>query len=173
MQRDPFASLDASQSTGRQVTFAGTNPRFNRFTIDGVPITDSFGLNPDALPSRRGPVPLDAIAQFETKVAPYDIREGFFLGGVVNAVLKSGTNAFHGTAFYTYNDNNMNGHHAKGLPTLANLKTKSQDYGAEVSGPIIKDRLFFMIAGERVRRLFRSATCIRALQTSPSRRSTR
>ena len=151
IQRDPFASLDASQSTGRQVTFAGTNPRFNRFTIDGVPITDSFGLNPDALPSRRGPVPLDAIAQFETKVAPYDIREGFFLGGVVNAVLKSGTNAFHGTAFYTYNDNNMNGHHAKGLPTLANLKTKSQDYGAELSGPIIKDRLFFMIAGERVR----------------------
>ena len=61
MRRDPFATLDTSQSTGRQVTFAGTNPRFNRFTVDGVPITDSFGLNPDALPSRRGPVPLDSI----------------------------------------------------------------------------------------------------------------
>jgi hypothetical protein len=150
MQRDPFASLDASQSTGRQVTFAGTNPRFNRFTIDGVPITDSFGLNPDALPSRRGPVPLDAIAQFETKVAPYDIREGFFEGGVINAILKSGTNKFHGTAFYTYNDNHLNGHENKNL-IVPNLKTKSQDYGAELSGPIIKDRLFFMIAGERVR----------------------
>jgi len=150
MQRDPFASLDASQSTGRQVTFAGTNPRFNRFTIDGVPITDSFGLNPDALPSRRGPVPLDAIGQFETKVAPYDIREGFFEGGVINAVLKSGTNQFHGTAFFTYNDNTMNGHHAKGL-TVPDLKTQSKDYGAEISGPIIKDRLFFMVAGERVR----------------------
>ena len=150
MQRDPFASLDASQSTGRQVTFAGTNPRFNRFTIDGVPITDSFGLNPDALPSRRGPVPLDAIAQFETKVAPYDIREGFFEGGVINAVLKSGTNQFHGTAFYTYNDNHMNGHENKNL-IVPNLKTKSQDFGAELSGPIIQDRLFFMVAGERVR----------------------
>ena len=150
MQRDPFASLDASQSTGRQVTFAGVNPRFNRFTIDGVPITDSFGLNPDALPSRRGPVPLDAIGQFETKVAPYDIREGFFEGGVINAVLKSGTNKFHGTAFYTYNDNNLNGHKNKNL-VVPNLKTKSQDYGAEISGPIIPDRLFFMIAGERVR----------------------
>ena len=150
MQRDPFASLDASQSTGRQVTFAGVNPRFNRFTIDGVPITDSFGLNPDALPSRRGPVPLDAIGQFETKVAPFDIREGFFEGGVINAVLKSGTNAFHGTAFYTYNDNTLNGHRSKHL-TIANLSTKSQDYGAELAGPIIKDRLFFMIAGERVR----------------------
>ncbi|MFL6758492.1 carboxypeptidase regulatory-like domain-containing protein [Sphingomonas sp.] len=153
MQRDPFASLDASQSTGRQVTFAGTNPRFNRFTVDGVPITDSFGLNPDALPSRRGPVPLDAIGQFETKVAPYDIREGFFEGGVINAVLKSGTNQFHGSAFYTYNDNTLNGHENTGqfLLTVPNLKTKSQDYGAEIAGPIIKDRVFFMIAGERVR----------------------
>src|SRR5437764_753427 len=150
MQPDPFASLDASQSTGRQVTFAGVNPRFNRFTIDGVPITDSFGLNPDALPSRRGPVPLDAIGQFETKVAPFDIREGFFEGGVINAVLKSGTNQFHGTAFFTYNDNTMNGHHNKNL-VVPNLKTRSKDYGAEISGPIIKDRLFFMVAGERVR----------------------
>lgn len=150
MQRDPFASLDASQSTGRQVTFAGVNPRFNRFTIDGVPITDSFGLNPDALPSRRGPVPLDAIAQFETKVAPYDIREGFFEGGVINAVLKSGTNQFHGTAFYTYNDNSLNGHTNKNL-VVPNLKTKSQDFGAELSGPIIQDKIFFMVAGERVR----------------------
>ena len=150
MQRDPFASLDASQSTGRQVTFAGTNPRFNRFTIDGVPITDSFGLNPDSLPSRRGPVPLDAIAQFETKVAPYDIREGFFAGGVINAVLKSGTNAFHGSAFFTYNDNTLNGHENKNL-VVPNLKTQSKDFGAEIAGPIIRDRLFFMIAGERVR----------------------
>ena len=115
-----------------------------------MPVTDSFGLNPDGLPSRRGPVPLDSIAQFETKVAPYDIREGFFEGGVINAVLKSGTNQFHGTAFYTYNDNSMNGTRSKNL-VVPNLKTKSKDYGAEISGPIIKDRLFFMVAGERVR----------------------
>ncbi len=150
MQRDPFASLDSSQSTGRQVTFAGVNPRFNRFTIDGVPVTDSFGINPDGLPSRRGPVPLDAIGQFETKVAPFDIREGFFEGGVINAVLKSGTNQFHGSAFFTYNDNTMNGHENKNL-VVPNLKTQSKDYGAEIAGPIIKNRLFFMIAGERVR----------------------
>ena len=150
MARDPFATLDSTQSTGRQVSFAGVNPRFNRFTVDGVPVTDSFGLNPDGLPSRRGPVPLDSIAQFETKEAPYDVREGFFEGGVINAVLKSGTNEFHGTAFYTYNDNSMNGHENKNL-IVPNLKTKSQDFGAEISGPIIKDKLFFMVAGERVR----------------------
>lgn len=162
MQRDPFANLDTSQSTGRQVSFVGTNPRFNRFTIDGVPITDSFGLNPDALPSRRGPVPLDSIGQFETKVAPFDIREGFFEGGVVNAILKSGTNQFHGTGFYTYTSDKFNGDQTKGflssnggtLDSAGHVNVpsfKSRDYGATISGPIIPDRLFFMVSAERVR----------------------
>ncbi|HEX7851660.1 MAG TPA: carboxypeptidase regulatory-like domain-containing protein, partial [Sphingomonas sp.] len=156
MRRDPFATLDTSQSTGRQVTFAGTNPRFNRFTVDGVPITDSFGLNPDALPSRRGPVPIDSIGEFQTKVAPYDIREGFFQGGVVNAVLKSGTNSFHGIGFFTINTDGLTGSRLK--PYVSNPTGvvfqpdfTSKDYGVTLSGPIIKDRLFFMVSAERVR----------------------
>ena len=156
MRRDPFASLDTSQSTGRLVTFAGQNPRFNRFTIDGVPVNDSFGLNPDGLPSRRGPVPLDAIGQFQTKVAPYDVREGFFQGGVVNAILRSGTNKWQGTGFYTYSGEDLVGDRTKNYIRLPNGRApqvgfKSHDFGAEVSGPIIKDKLFFMIAAERVR----------------------
>jgi hypothetical protein len=158
MERDPFATLDTSQSTGRQVSFAGVNPRFNRFTVDGVPITDSFGLNPDALPSRRGPVPLDSIGQFETKVAPYDIREGFFQGGVVNAILKSGTNQFHGTGFFTYSSDALQGDRSKPFIGITDPeghvtipKYNSKDFGATISGPIIKDRVFFMISGERVR----------------------
>ncbi|MEJ5975229.1 carboxypeptidase regulatory-like domain-containing protein [Novosphingobium sp. PS1R-30] len=154
--RDPFAVLDTSQTTGRQVSFAGQNPRFNRFTVDGVPITDSFGLNPDALPSRRGPVPLDAIGQFETKVAPYDIREGFFQGGVSNAILKSGTNEWQGTAFFTFSSDELTGKRTK--PYILNTTGRivqpnftSKDFGAQLSGPIIKDKLFFMIAAERVR----------------------
>ena len=160
MQRDPFATLDTSQSTGRQVSFAGVNPRFNRFTVDGVPITDSFGLNPDALPSRRGPVPLDSIGQFQTKVAPFDIREGFFQGGVINAVLKSGTNEFHGTGFFTYSSDKLqgdrtrpyvNGTDPNGYITPKIPKYDSKDYGATLSGPLWKDRIFFMVSGERVR----------------------
>lgn len=156
MRRDPFATLDTSQSTGRQVTFAGTNPRFNRFTVDGVPITDSFGLNPDALPSRRGPVPLDSIGEFQTKVAPYDIREGFFQGGVINAILRSGTNSFQGTGFFSENTDGLTGSRLKPYVTnptgvVFQPNFTSKDYGVELSGPIIKDRLFFMVAAERVR----------------------
>lgn len=156
MRRDPFARLDDTPGGGRAVSFAGQNARFNRFTVDGVPITDNFGLNPDGLPSRRSPIPLDAIGQFQTKVAPYDVREGNFQGGVVNVVLKSGTNQFHGTGFYAYSSDELTGDETKpgpGVPTgqvtLPNFKY--ENYGAQISGPIIQDRLFFMVAGERLR----------------------
>lgn len=156
MRRDPFARLDDSPTGGRAVSFAGQNARFNRFSIDGVPVTDNFGLNPDGLPTRRSPVPFDAIAQFQTKVAPFDVREGNFQGGAINAILKSGTNEFHGTGFYAYSSDELTGKETKagpGVPTgrvtLPNFTFKN--YGAELSGPIIKDRLFFMVAGERIR----------------------
>ena len=147
-RRDPFATIDPTNS--RAVSFAGQNPRFNRFSVDGVGISDNFGLNPDGLPSRRGPVPLDAIGQFQVKIAPYDVSEGNFQGGAINVVLKSGTNEFEGTGFYTYNSDKLRGDSINGA-RIRNPKFKSEDYGLQIAGPIIKDKLFFMIAGERVR----------------------
>ena len=155
-RRDPFARLDDTPSGGRAVSFAGQNARFNRFSVDGVPVTDNFGLNPDGLPTRRSPVPLDAIGQFQTKVAPYEVREGNFQGGAINAVLKSGTNTFHGTGFYSLSSDELTGKETKagpGVPTgrvtLPNFKV--ENYGVQLSGPIIADKLFFMVAAERIR----------------------
>lgn len=155
-RRDAFARLDDTPTGGRAISFAGQNARYNRFSVDGVPITDNFGLNPDGLPSRRSPIPLDAIGQFQAKVAPYDVREGNFQGGAINIVLRSGTNNFQGTGFYAYSSDELTGDETKpgpGVPTgkvnLPNFKT--QNYGAELSGPIIPDKLFFMVAGERIR----------------------
>ena len=156
MRRDPFARLDDTPGGGRAVSFAGQNARFNRFSVDGVPVTDNFGLNPDGLPTRRSPIPFDAIGQFQTKVAPYDVREGNFQGGAINAILKSGTNQFHGTGFYAYSSDELTGKETKagpGVPTgrVTQPNFKYENYGAQLSGPIIKDRLFFMVAGERIR----------------------
>lgn len=156
MRRDPFARLDDTPSGGRAVSFAGQNARFNRFSVDGVPVTDNFGLNPDGLPTRRSPVPFDAISQFQTKVAPYDVREGNFQGGAINAILKSGNNEFHGTGFYGYSSDELTGKKTKAGPGVPNGRVnlpnfKYENYGAELSGPIIRDKLFFMVAGERIR----------------------
>jgi hypothetical protein len=155
-RRDPFARLEDTPSGGRAISFAGQNARYNRFSVDGVPITDNFGLNTDGLPSRRSPIPLDAIGQFQAKVAPFDVREGNFQGGAINIVLRSGTNDFQGTGFFAYSSDELTGKKTRpgpGVPTgkvtLPNFEIKN--YGVELSGPIIKDKLFFMIAGERIR----------------------
>ena len=145
-RRDPLASLDLSNS--RAVSFAGVNPRFNRFTINGVQIGDNFGLQSDANPTGRGPVPFDAISQFSVSIAPSDIRQGNFQGGAIDTVLLSGTNEFHGTGFYSQNTDGLTGERI-GSSRPAVGRFKSETYGATFSGPLIADKLFFMVSAER------------------------
>ncbi len=145
-RRSPFATLDPSNS--RAVSFAGVNPRFNRFTIDGVQVGDTFGLNPDASPTRRGPVPFDAIGEVNLSVAPFDIRQSNFQGGVIDVTLAPGTNDYHVNGFYSQSTSGLQGH-TIGAITIPNIHYKSETYGVFASAPIIKDKLFIAGAYER------------------------
>lgn len=149
-RRDPFATLDLSNSgdRGGAVAFAGVNPRFNRFTINGATVGDSFGLNQDASPTNRGPIPFDAIGQVSVSIAPYDFRQSGFQGGAIDTVLLSGTNEFHGTGFYSQNTDGLSGTRI-GSTQITTPKYKSETYGATFRGPIIPDKLFFMVSAER------------------------
>ena len=144
-RRDPFATIDLTNS--RTIEIAGNNGRLNRFSVDGVAFGDDFGLNNGGLPTARGPVPFEAIEQFSVKVAPFDITEGNFQGGAINVVLRSGTNKFRGGAFYTYTDQNLTGEITRGQNI--DLEFDSKQYGGIISGPIIKDKLFFMFSYEK------------------------
>ncbi len=145
-RRSPFATIDLTNS--RAVSFAGVNPRFNRFTINGSQVGDTFGLNPDASPTRRGPVPFDAIAQVSVSVAPFDIRQSNFQGGVIDSTLLAGTNDYHLNGFYSQSTSGLQGHQI-GAIVVPNIHYKSETYGATVSGPIVRDKLFFMGSYER------------------------
>lgn len=144
-RRDPFATIDLTNS--RTIEIAGQNGRLNRFSVDGIQFGDDFGLNNGGLPTSRGPVPFDAIEQFSVKVAPFDISEGNFQGGAINVVLRSGTNRFRGGAFYTYTDDSLTGDTTRGQ--VLDLGFRSEQYGASLFGPIIRDRLFFALTYER------------------------
>ncbi|MCX8475755.1 MAG: carboxypeptidase regulatory-like domain-containing protein [Sphingomonas sp.] len=152
VRRDPFATIDPGQSRG--VMIAGQNARLNKFSVDGLRFSDNFGLNVGGLPTARGPVPIDAIEQLSVKIAPYDISEGDFQGGAINLVLRSGTNDFHGSAFYTYSSDKLTGDQTR--PGIANTTGKinldftSKNWGAFLSGPIIKDKLFLALSYERL-----------------------
>lgn len=149
-RRDPFATLDLSNGgdRGGAISFAGVNPRYNRFTINGVTVGDTFGLNQDASPTNRGPVPFDAIGQVSVSIAPYDFRQSGFQGGAVDTVLLSGTNEFHGTGFYSQNTDGLTGD-TIGDTKQITPKYKSETYGATLRGPLIADKLFFMVSAER------------------------
>ena len=145
-RRDPFVTID--QTNSRAIEIAGQNGRLNKFSVDGVNFSDNFGLNNGGLPTNRGPVPIDAIEQLSVKVAPFDVSEGNFQGGAINVVLRSGGNNFHGSAFYTYSDDGMLGNKTRNL--RPDFTFKSKNFGGFLSGPIIKDKLFFALSYEKL-----------------------
>ena len=150
-RRDPFATIDLANS--RTIEVAGQNGRLNRFSVDGVQFSDDFGLNNGGLPTSRGPVPLDAIEQFSVKVAPFDVSEGDFQGGAINVLLRSGSNKLRGSGFFSYTDQSLTGGISRPTPTNPTgriaLEFDSKQYGGIVSGPLVKDKLFFMLAYEK------------------------
>ena len=144
-RRDPLVTMDLSNS--RTIEVAGNNGRLNRFSVDGVQFSDDFGLNNGGLPTSRGPVPYDAIEQFSVKTAPYDVSEGDFQGGAINVVLRSGGNRFRGSGFFSYTDDSLTGDSSRGRNI--SLDFDSKQYGGHLSGPIIRDTLFFALTYER------------------------
>jgi len=147
-RRSPFAELDRSNGQFGAVSIAGTNPRFNRFTINGAQVGDTFGLNPDASPTRRGPVPYDALDHVTISVADTDIRQSNFQGGVIDTTLLAGTNDYHVNGFYSLSTSGLQGD-TIGAQTIPTAHYRSPTYGATVSGPIVKDKLFIMGSYEK------------------------
>ncbi|MBT8069833.1 MAG: TonB-dependent receptor [Gammaproteobacteria bacterium] len=128
---------------------AGASPRFNSLTVDGVRMNDNFGLNSNGYPTSRQPFPYDAIQQVSVELAPFDVQYGGFTGCNINAVTKSGANEFFGSAFYDYTNDSMKGDKLEG-DDIDNGDFTEKRYGATLGGPIIKDKLFFFLAYEKL-----------------------
>ncbi len=144
IRANPLVSIGTSAD--RELTIAGNNPRFNSITVDGISQNDNFGLNAGGFPTQRNPFPLDALDQITVDVAPFDVKQGGFSGGLVNAVFKSGTNEFHGNAFYEQISDSLAGDPRGVNGDDIDIDFKEETYGFTVGGPIIKDKLFFFVA---------------------------
>ncbi len=140
-----------SAAYGGGVSFGGMNNRYNAIYIDGAVNNDVFGLASSGTNGGQtgiSPFSPDIIDQYQVVLSPYDVTFGGFAGGGVNAVTKSGTNTFEGTA-YTYTQNqNFIGKTNNVLAERLNIERESVDdfseniYGASFGGPIIEDKLF-------------------------------
>ena len=154
---DPRISLTINTSTGEfGVSAQGQNSRFNSFLIDGMQSNDPFGLNANGFSSTRSPIPLGALAAASIQLNPYDVTRSGFTGALINAVTKSGTNEFHGSAYTYYLGKDLRGKNPGTGPTdpYKGQRDVYQDHttGFSLGGPIVKDRLFFFVAYEDYRK---------------------
>ncbi len=126
------------------MSFAGSDGRSTNFTVDGANLNNNFGLSSN-LPGGGTPISLDAIEEVQLVVAPYDVRQSNFVGGGINAVTKSGTNTFKGTAYVYYNDEGLRGNKLMGERIGDRPFEQDKIYGFTLGGPIVKNKLFFFV----------------------------
>lgn len=148
--------------TGSGISFAGTNNKYNSFQIDGSVNNDVFGLSSSGTNGGQAganPISLDAIDEIQVVIAPFDVRQSGFTGGGINAITKSGTNDFHGSAYIYYNNQDFAGKTpGKDIEKREKLSKQSQKtFGATLGGPIVKDKLFFFANVERVEETYPSS----------------
>jgi len=173
---NPYFVIDPRDESATTMQVAGRNNRYNNIQIDGAVNNDLFGLAATGTPggqSNSQPISLDAIEQIQLVVSPYDVRQGGFTGGGVNVVTRSGTNKFSGSLYGTKRNESSVG---KAVPVF-NASTTTQpgccfngngtitaitdkpltqfdysQYGGRLGGPIMQDKLFFFVNGERNRK---------------------
>ena len=133
---------------GNGMSFAGVDGRTANFTVDGANFNNNFGLS-EKLPGGGNPISLDAIEELQVVVAPYDVRQTNFIGGGVNAITKSGTNTYKGSAYIYHENENLRGDAIERVQIPgAREKDQTTTYGFTLGGPILKNKLFFFVNGE-------------------------
>ena len=141
---DEFVKL-TPMSSGKN--FAGTSYRFNNVTVDGASFNNSFGLSSALGAQGTEPISLESIEQVQVMIAPYDVRNGGFTGGGINSVTKSGTNEWHASAYMYTKSPELQGHRVRDYVGQVS-EFSNRQYGVSLSGPIVKNKLFFFVNGE-------------------------
>lgn len=158
-------------NTASGMSFAGSSNKYNSFQIDGITNNDVFGLSSSGTNGGQAganPISLEAIEEIQVVIAPYDVRQGGFTGGGINAITKSGTNTFHGSAYWYYNNENFYGK-TPGKDAKERKKLGDQSsatYGFTLGGPIVKDKLFFFANYERVKETYPSSNNIGSTESN-------
>lgn len=153
----PQVKAGNSASTGNVsgLSFAGQSNRYNQFSIDGANASDAFGLGSSGTNGGQAnvnPISIEAIQEIQILLSPYDVTQGGFTGGGINAVTKSGTNTLHGSIYGNYQNQNFVGKSSDFNSTITRNeygKFSNQTFGASLGGAIVKNKLFFFASYER------------------------
>jgi hypothetical protein len=155
-------SANANRSVrgfGAQLSISGTRPQLNNYRIDGVSVVDYSGGSPGSVLGVS--LGVDAIAEFSVLTANQSAEYGRTAGGVVNAITRSGTNQFHGDAYWFLRDEGLD---ARNYFDQTTVPFHRNQFGGSVGGPIQKDKTFFFVDYEGLR----SSTGVTNINNVPS-----
>jgi hypothetical protein len=137
----------ASQASGSaNLSIGGQHNRLNAIQVDGGSASDFLGLDvtPGANVGARA-LSLESLQELRILIAPFDVRQGGFSGGLINAVTRSGTNQFRGSAFVSTGRNDLVGADTAGTPVDPFTMVQ---YGVSAGGPIVRDRLHYFVVAD-------------------------
>jgi hypothetical protein len=138
-----IARVSPQMNNANSGSAGGRNNKYNNIQIDGSVLNDVFGLPGNGTPGGQAgtnPIALDALQTFQVVIAPYDVRQGGFTGAGINAVTRSGTNEFTGSAYGTWRNQSLV---ASDINSVPYGKFSEYTAGLRLGGPIIRDQLFF------------------------------
>lgn len=138
---------------GSQLTIAGGRPQQNNYRLDGVNINDYANSSPGSTDGLT--LGAEAIAQFSVISSNYSAAYGRTSGGVISAMTRTGTNAFHGSVYeFVRND----AFDARGFFDDTDLPFRRNQFGFAAGGPIVKSRTFFFTNYEGLRQSLTTTT---------------
>src|SRR5712692_2010683 len=136
----------AQRGNGLAISISGGRIVENVFRIDGLVVNDYANAGPGS--SLHVNMGVDAIREFSVLTNNYSAEYGRGASGVVNAITKSGTNDFHGSAYYFHRNSALD---ARNFFDPLNIPAfRRHQYGGAVGGPIKKDKTFFFTNYERL-----------------------
>src|SRR5258706_11542110 len=150
IQTQPTFAVGADRGNrgfGQQLTISGARPQQNNYRLDGISLNDYANGAPGSV--LGGNLGVDAIQEFSVLTSNYSAEYGKTSGGVVNAVTRSGTNAFHGSGYEFLRNSALdaaNFFEAGQIPPF-----KRNQFGGTIGGPIVKDHTFFFADYEGIR----------------------
>ncbi len=134
---------------GQQLTISGARPQQNNYRLDGISLNDYANGAPGSV--LGGNLGVDAIQEFSVLTSNYSAEYGKTSGGVVNAITRSGANAFHGSVYEFLRNSALDARNFFEDPTAAKASFKRNQFGGAIGGPVIKNRTFFFADYEGIR----------------------
>src|SRR5438270_9341314 len=149
-QPDFAAGTDrGNRGFGQLLTISGARPQQNNYRLDGVSLNDYANGAPGSV--LGGNLGVDAIQEFSVLTSNYSAEYGKTSGGVVNAITRSGANAFHGSAYEFLRNSKFDAKNYFDDAGSPIPPFKRNQFGGTVGGPIIKDHTFFFADYEAIR----------------------